>query len=62
MPVHWLFLAFLIGFFGFYCEYLDNSNESQDRQRYSGLLEEDRSPKLGWFEYESVIREYGSEP
>ena len=27
------------------------------RQRYSGLLEEDRSPKLGWFEYESVIRE-----
>jgi len=32
-----------VGFFWY--EYLDNPNEPHDRQRYSGLLEEDRSPK-----------------
>ncbi|MDY6943489.1 MAG: family 1 glycosylhydrolase [Pseudomonadota bacterium] len=45
-----------VGFFWY--EYLDNPNESQPRQRHSGLLEEDRSPKLSWFEYERVIRQY----
>jgi len=46
-----------MGFFWY--EYLDNPNEPDDRQRYSGLLEEDRTPKPAWSEYGSVIQQYG---
>ncbi|HET7688064.1 MAG TPA: beta-galactosidase [Candidatus Macondimonas sp.] len=46
----------------FWYEYLDNPNEPHDRQRYSGLLEEDRTPKPAWFEYADVIRQYSPQP
>lgn len=43
----------------FWYEYLDNPNEPHDRQRYSGLFEEDRTPKPAWSEYGNIIDQYG---
>jgi len=45
-----------VGFFWY--EYLDNPNEPTDRQRHSGLLEEDRTFKPSWYEYGDVIEQY----
>jgi hypothetical protein len=49
-----------MGFFWY--EYLDNPNEPHDRQRYSGLLEEDRTPKPAWAEFGGVIQQYSPAP
>lgn len=44
-----------VGFFWY--EYLDNPGEPTERQRSSGLVEEDRSPKPSWAAYRQVIEQ-----
>ena len=45
-----------VGFFWY--EYLDNPGEPTERQRSSGLVEEDRSPKPSWAAYRRVIEQF----